>query len=44
VSTAIQDAMESVTIGQATPEKAASGYADAVKSATDGAVEDRAGG
>ena len=44
VSTAIQDAMESVTIGQATPEKAANSYAGAVKSATDGAVLDRAGG
>jgi multiple sugar transport system substrate-binding protein len=44
VSTAIQEAMEAVTTGDATPEKAASTYAEAVKSATDGAVVDRAGG
>lgn len=44
VSTAIQNAMESVTIGQATPEKAASQYASDVKSATDGAVVDRSAG
>ncbi|TPQ15657.1 ABC transporter substrate-binding protein [Streptomyces sporangiiformans] len=41
VSTAIQEAMEAVTTGQASPEKAASTYDEAVKSATDGAVESR---
>jgi multiple sugar transport system substrate-binding protein len=44
VSTAIQEAMESVTTGQASVAKAASTYADEVKSATNGAVVDRAGG
>jgi multiple sugar transport system substrate-binding protein len=44
VSTAIQDAMESVTIGQASPAKAASQYASDVKDATDGAVVDRSAG
>lgn len=44
VSTAIQEAMEAVTTGEASPQKAAKTYADAVKSATDGATVDRAGG
>ncbi|MFE0104801.1 extracellular solute-binding protein [Streptomyces sp. NPDC059009] len=38
VSTAMQEAMESVTTGDASVDKAASGYDDEVKSATDGAV------
>ena len=44
VSTAIQEAMEAVTTGDASPQKAASEYAATVKSATDGAVVDGAGG
>jgi multiple sugar transport system substrate-binding protein len=38
VSTAIQEAMESVTTGQASPAKAQRTYDDTVKSATNGAV------
>ena len=41
VSTAITEAMEAVTTGQVDPDKAAAGYDDGVKSATDGAVVSR---
>ncbi|WP_128374683.1 ABC transporter substrate-binding protein [Streptomyces cavernae] len=41
VSTAIQEAMEAVTTGQASPDKAAADYDEAVRSATDGAVVSR---
>ncbi|GGO81685.1 extracellular solute-binding protein [Wenjunlia tyrosinilytica] len=38
ISTAVQEAMESVTTGQADPAKAQKTYDDAVRNATDGAV------